>query len=409
MKETVDVAIVGAGPYGLSLAAHLRGAGIRYRQFGLPLNLWHTAMPQGMYLKSQGFASSLSDPSGRYTLAAFCRETGRDYADCGVPVSLETFRAYGEWFQQHQAPDVEEVLVTEITGRQGNYELVLSNGDRARARTVVVATGIEHFARIPGALSGLPSELCSHSSAHVDLGAFRGREVVVIGAGQSALESAALLHESGAAVRLVARTSGISWNGLPLALDRPLLRRMREPEAGLGSGWSTWFYSRQPRWFRHLPALTRVRLARTAMGPAGAWWLRDRVEDRVPLQLDQSVQWAEPDNGHVRLGLRSSGGESSVLTAEHVIAATGYRPDIRRLPFLSPQLRAQLRTIDHTPHVGADFQSSVPGLFFMGAAVAPTFGPVMRFVYGSDYAVRLVTNRLAGSARTPRTVERAGR
>ncbi|RCW44425.1 NADPH-dependent L-lysine 6-monooxygenase-like protein [Halopolyspora algeriensis] len=409
MNETVDVAIVGAGPYGLSLAAHLRGAGVRYRQFGLPLNLWRTAMPRGMYLKSQGFASSLSDPSGRYTLAQFCRETGRDYADCGMPVSLKTFLAYGAWFQQHQAPDVEEVLVTEITGSRGQYELALSDGGYARARSVVVAAGVEHFAHIPGMLSGLPPELCSHSSAHTDPGAFRGREVVVLGRGQSALEFAALLHESGASVQLVTRAPGISWNGLPLDPARPLLRRLREPEAGLGSGWGTWFYSRHPRWFRHLPAPTRVQLARTALGPAGAWWLRDRVEERFPTRLGHSLQWAEPAGDRVRLRLRGPGGEASTLTAEHVIAATGYRPDAGRLPFLSSQLRARLRTIDRTPQVEWDFQSSVPGLFFMGAAVAPTFGPVMRFVYGADYAARLVTSRLAAGARTSRTVEGAGR
>lgn len=409
MKETVDVAIVGAGPYGLSLAAHLRGAGVRYRQFGLPLNLWRTAMPQGMYLKSQGFASSLSDPDGAYTLAAFCRETGRDYADCGVPVSLENFLDYGRWFRQRQALEVEEVLVTDISSRGGHYELALSDGERTRARAVVVATGIEHFSRIPQALSCLPPELCSHSSAHVDLGAFRGREVVVVGAGQSALESAALLHESGAAVHIVARAPGIAWNGLPLALDRPLWQRMREPEAGLGSGWSTWFYSRQARWFRHLPVPTRVRLARTAMGPAGAWWLRERVEGRVPTRLNSYLEWAAPGSHRVRLGLRGADGESSVLTADHVIAATGYRPDIERLPFLGQRLRTQLRTVDRTPQVGWDFQSSSPGLFFMGPAVTPTFGPAMRFVYGADYAVRLVTSRLATNGVRRRPAVGAGR
>lgn len=410
MNGTVEVAIVGAGPYGLSLAAHLRAAGVRYRQFGIPLSLWRTAMPHGMYLKSQGFASNLSDPGGTHTLAAFCRQEGLHYADYGVPVSLQTFISYGRWFQQHHAPDVEELLVDDLRAEGGEYELTLSDGERVRARKVVVASGVEHFSRVPEAVSGLPAHVSSHSSAHVDLGVFSGHEVIVLGAGQSALETAALLNEAGASVRLVARRPKVSWNGLPLDPNRPLLRRLREPEAGLGSGWSTWFYSCQPSLYRRLPVSTRVRLARTAMGPAGAWWLRRRVEGQVPLLLNHAVRWAEPDVDGVRMGLEGPGGRAVELRADHVISATGYRPDLTRLPFLSAQLRGRLRMLDDTPDVDADFQSSVAGLYFVGPAVTPTFGPVMRFVYGADYAVRAVTASLVpGSSRRAGAVEGARR
>ncbi len=399
MNDTVEVAIVGAGPYGLSLAAHLRGAGVRYRQFGVPLSLWRTAMPHGMYLKSQGFASNLSDPDGTHTLAAFCHREGLHYADYGVPVSLETFVSYGRWFQRHWAPDIEEILVSDIAGGPGAYELTLTDGERVRARKVVVATGVEHFSRLPGVLADLPAHTCSHSSAHVDLGVFSGREVIVVGAGQSALETAALLSESGAAVRIVARSPRVVWNGFPLDPRRPLLQRMREPEAGLGSGWSTWFYSCHPSLFRRLPVSTRVRLARTAMGPAGAWWLRRRVDGRVPFLLDHTLRSAQPDADGVRLGLESAGGRTVEVRADHVISATGYRPDLGRLPFLNARLARRLRVLDKTPRVGADFQSAVPGLYFIGPAVTPTFGPVMRFVYGADYAVRNVTGSLVSTGK----------
>lgn len=235
MSDLVDVAIVGAGPYGLSLAAHLRRAGLSYRQFGLPMNLWRAHMPRGMYLKSQGFASNLSDPDGTHTLRNFCLETGRRYADYGVPVSLENFVDYGEWFQQGRGLDVEEELVADIEQRPGRFELTLSSGERVEASQVVVAVGVEYFARIPGVFSELPAELCTHSSVHDDLSSFDGQDVIVVGAGQSALETAALLHENGANARLVARAPGIAWNGKPLLPDRPLWSRMREPEAGLGS------------------------------------------------------------------------------------------------------------------------------------------------------------------------------
>jgi FAD-dependent urate hydroxylase len=398
MSGTVDVAIVGAGPYGLSVAAHLRGAGPSFRHFGLPMKLWRENMPRGMFLKSQGFASNLSDPDGAFTLEAFCRTTGRRYADYGLPVSLDTFVAYGQWFQTQRAPGVEETLVTRVAAKDGQFELGLANGDVAHARQVVLAIGVEHFANMPEQLSGLPESLCTHSSAHTDLSVFRGQQVIVVGAGQSALETGALLHEAGASVQVVMREAAVRWNGEPLALDRPLVQRMREPEAGLGSGWGTWFYSRKPGLFRHLPESTRVRRARTALGPAGASWLRERVEGKIPLLTGCALDWAKAEGNGVHLGLVTGSGERSELAADHVIAATGYRPDILRMSFLDQSLASRLRTVANSPAVGRDYESSVPGLFVVGPAVAPTFGPVMRFVYGADHAAGTVGRRLASTA-----------
>jgi hypothetical protein len=394
MNDPVEVAIVGAGPYGLSLGAHLRAASVPFRQFGLPMQLWRDAMPAGMFLKSQGFASNLSDPAGRHTLRAFCASTGRDYADYGLPVPLETFVAYGDWFQQAEIPHLEELMVSDVTRTGENFQLTLSDGRTALARKVVVATGVQHFAHLPGSLAALPAHMCTHTSAHNDLGVFADREVAVLGAGQAALESAALLHESGARVTVVARASELVWSGAPLPDQRSLRRRLREPEAGLGSGWATWFYSTQPDLYRRLPAARRVRTARTALGPAGAFWLRPRVEGKVRTLVGHAVRWADPGAGGVQLGLGVNGGSTREVTAEHVLAATGYRPDLDRLTFLDARLRSAVRTLAGTPDVGSDFQSSVTGLYFVGPAVAPTFGPVMRFVYGADFAARTVAREL---------------
>jgi thioredoxin reductase len=397
MSDVVDVAIVGAGPYGLSLAAHLRAAGVDYRHFGLPMRLWRSAMPQGMFLKSQGFASNLSDPRGTHTLEAFCTQTGRPYKSYGLPVALDTFVGYGQWFQSGLGLAVEEVLVTDLARLNGGFELTLATGERVAARKVVVAIGVEHFAYVPPPLSPLPSSMCTHSSAHTDLGAFRGREVVVVGAGQSALETAALLHEQGASVQVLAQENALAWNGEPLALDRPLLQRLKEPESGLGSGWSTWLYSNHPDLFRHLPRSTRVYRARTALGPAGASWLRERVNGQFPVRTGHSITWAKPQDGGVRLGV-AAGGTSSELAADHVIAGTGYRTDLTRLQFLDDGLRSALRTLAGSPVTGGDYQSSVAGLYFVGPAVAPTFGPVMRFVFGSHHAATVVARQLAGTS-----------
>ena len=403
MNGTTDVAIVGAGPYGLSVAAHLRRSGRSVRHFGLPMHLWRANMPRGMFLKSQGFASNLSDPAAKLTLSAFCRVTGRPYADYGLPVPLDTFVAYGQWFQSAADLDVEEVLVTGVSPAGSDYELTLTGGETLRAHQVVVAVGVEHFAYLPEQLAGLPAGACTHSSAHTDLAAFAGERVTVVGAGQSALESAALLHEHGAQVQIVMRKERVVWNGAPLLPDRPLLQRLREPEAGLGSGWGTWFYSTRPGSFRHLPESTRVTRARTALGPAGASWLRGRVEGEFPVLTGHRLDWAVAGPEGVRLGLVSGTGASSTgarteVAADHVIAATGYRPDLSRLTFLDEGLRSRLRTVAGTPVVDRDYQTSAPGLYVVGPGVAPTFGPVMRFVYGADHAARTVGRRLAGPA-----------
>jgi hypothetical protein len=394
MNDPVEVAIVGAGPYGLSVGAHLRAEGVPFRQFGLPMQLWRDAMPAGMFLKSQGFASNLSDPAGRHTLRAFCASTGRDYADYGLPVPLETFVAYGDWFQRAEIPHLEELMVSDVTQAGENFQLTLSDGSTALARKVVVATGVQHFAHLPGSLAALPAHMCTHTSAHDDLGEFADREVAVLGAGQSALESAALLHEAGARVTVVARASELVWSGAPLPGQRSIRRRLREPEAGLGSGWAIWFYSNQPDLYRRLPAARRVRTARTALGPAGSFWLRPRVEGKVRTLVGHTVRWADPGPGGVQLGLGVNGGSTTEVTTEHVLAATGYRPDLDRLTFLDARLRSAVRTLACTPDVGSDFQSSVTGLYFVGPAVAPTFGPVMRFVYGADFAARTLAREL---------------
>jgi thioredoxin reductase len=404
MRNVVDVAIVGAGPYGLSVAAHLRPLGVRLRTFGLPMNLWQ-AMPSGMFLKSQPFASNLSDPARACTLEAFCRATDRPYVSHGAPVALDTFLAYGRWFQRSRVPDLEEVLVTHVGWEGGLFALTLSTGEVAYARAVVVAAGVEHFAHLPEPFAALPSHLCTHSSAQPDLSVLAGRDVTFIGGGQSALESAALASEHGATVRVVVREPRLYWNGPPLTPDRSPLRRLSEPEAGLGSGWSSWFYSTRQGLFTYLPARKRAEIARTALGPAGAYWLRPRVEDRFPVLIGHRVTGVESGDGSVRLRLRDGGHRAKEVVTEHVIAATGYRPDLQRLRFLDGELTARLRTHGAAPHVGRDFQSSVPGLYFTGPAVAATFGPAMRFVYGTDFAARRLSRRLALALdRRPTTV-----
>ncbi|WP_133899823.1 NAD(P)-binding domain-containing protein [Streptomyces sp. KS 21] len=413
-----DLVVVGAGPYGLSIAAHAAAAGLGVRVLGRPMASWRDHMPEGMYLKSEPWSSNLSAPGGRHTLAAYCATRGLA-AEHGSPLPIGTFSSYGMWFARRAAPEVEEVTVTEVSPQGDGFLVRTAEGPPLLARTVAIAVGVMPFVHFPEALRDLPPGHCSHSSGHRDLARFAGREVAVVGAGQAALETAALLAENGARPCLVARRSRLNWNTVPQPLERPALRALRDPHSGLGTGWRSWVWSELPWAVRRLPAPTRERIAATALGPAGAWWLRDRFERSVPVLLGHRLHRAVPVGGRTRLGLTTAAGESVVLDVAHVVAATGFAPHLDRLELLDARLRAVLGTVGDsgTPELSAGFESSWPGLFFAGLLTAPSFGPSMRFVHGAGFtAGRLVggvrkrlgaRGRPAGSAGTVRP-DRAG-
>jgi NADPH-dependent glutamate synthase beta subunit-like oxidoreductase len=392
MSESTQVAIIGAGPYGLSLAAHLRGRGIDFRIFGTPLHSWRAQMPKGMFLKSEGFASNLYDPDGSFTLERFCADKGLGYADYNHPVPLETFCAYGLAFQQRFAPLLEDEAVVALERADETFRLGLDNGETLTAQNVVVAVGAGHFRFVPDALKALPEGYLSHSVDHHDLSRFAGRDVIVVGGGASAIDLVAALDEAGANARLVARRAALRWN---TPAHRPGWKRWY-PMSGLGGGWPNRFYENAPMLFRRLPDEMRTRIVRSWLGPSGAWPVRERVE-RAPLFLGQTLRSAQVRNGKVHLGVTGPGGDKE-LSADHVIAATGYRVDLRALAFLEAGLRARVSTIEGAPALSPDFESSVSGLHFVGVAAANTFGPVMRFLLGARYAARRISRHVANGA-----------
>jgi len=207
----LNTAIIGAGPYGLSIAAHLRSRGITFRIFGRPMDSWRAHMPKGMQLKSDGFASNISDPDDQFTLEKFCAQEGIEYSHTGIPVRLDTFTRYGLAFKERMVPELEDKLVVSIERSAQGYLLQLDTGEGINAKNVVLAVGITHFDYVPETLAQLPPEFLSHSSRHHDVEQFRSREVVVIGGGSSALDWAALLQEAGADVRLVARQEALKF------------------------------------------------------------------------------------------------------------------------------------------------------------------------------------------------------
>ena len=393
----VENIIVGAGPYGLSVAAHLRAAHVNFQIIGHPMESWRKHMPIGMALKSEVLASDLSDADGRYTLQQFSAVRGRQYHPEGVPLPLQEFLDYAMWFQRQAVPDIKDAEVIRLSQRAGGFELMLDTGETAMAKRVILAMGHLPFRHIPSSVSHLPRELVSHSSDHCDLSQFVGKDVTIIGCGQSGLETAALLHEKGANVRVLARVRSIDWNA-DIRPSNSLIDRWRNPDDGLGSGWHNAAKSELPRLFSFLPVRVRHGIVAKANGPVGSWWIKDRLIGKVPMLTGREIIGAAERNGKLSLFVRSSTGVERSST-DHLIAATGYTVDVNRLSWIDEKSRSNIRSFRGAPVLSSILESSVRGLYFIGLPSALSFGPVMRCVYGTKYTAAILTSHLRSVAR----------
>jgi len=349
-----------------------------------------------MKLKSEGFATNLSDPDRQFTLGAYCAEQGIPYSDTGLPVPLETFVAYGQAFQKRFAPNLEDKTVVSLERTPAGFDLRLDDGERVAARRVVLAAGIRSFGYIPPELADLPEEYLSHSANYSDLTHFAGRDVVVIGAGASAMDLAALLRQQGASVTVVARRSVVKFQS-PLG-PRTLYDKIRAPMTMLGPGWKSVLCTKAPLLFHMMPEAFRVDVVRRYLGPGPAWFVRDQVEGRIPIITGVQVTEARVENDRAHLTLSQGDGRAIGISADHIIAATGYKVDVGRLSFLSSQIQSDLRRADQAPALSTNFESSVPGLYFVGTASANSFGPMLRFVAGADFTARRLSAHLSASA-----------
>lgn len=389
-----EIAIVGAGPYGLSLAAHLRVLGLPFRIIGRVMETWQEQMPEGMLLKSDGFASDLSDPRGTFRLHHYCEERQLPYHATCVPVELSTFSGYGVEFQRRMVPELEQAKLVELARRDGGFLLTLDTGETFAARMVVLAVGISHYAYIPPVLGSLTAGALSHSSQVRRPAKFSGKSVAVVGSGASAIDLSALLYEAGATVTIVSRRNALKFHNKPRARERSLWEKMRRPGSGLGPGWKSRLLTEFPHWFRLLPVRLRLDLLRRLLGPSGGWPMRERVVGKVTVRTGMTLRGAEMRDDRVLLVLSGKDGAIEQIEFDHVVAATGYKVDLRRLPFLGDDLKRQIRAAEHMPVLSSHFESSVPGLYFVGISSALTFGPMMRFAYGAAYTARRLEQHL---------------
>lgn len=392
MRPDCEVAILGAGPYGLAVASHLRRAGVDARVFGRPMSFWRDHMPAGMFLRSNWGATNIADRRGELTLEAYQADSGASFS---APVPLSDFVEYGLWFQRHAVADVDTRLVNRVERSRVGLRIVLDDLESVQARRVVVSAGIGPFAWLPPSLTGLPPHLVSHSSAHRDLGTFADKQVLVLGGGQSALESAALLHETGAAVEVLVRSPRVIWlrgGTIHKRLGRATPIFYGPTDVG-PAGMSRLLA--HVGLSRRLPHPVLRRLERRAIRPAGSRWLVDRLAD-VPITVGRAASSAEAVDGRVQVKLD----DGSARLVDHVLCGTGYRVDIGRYEFLPSELIQMIVRANGYPRLGRGFESSVPGLHFVGAPAAWSYGPVMRFVSGTWYTGRALTRAI--SARKPK-------
>ena len=395
MTVETEVVIIGAGPYGLSVAGHLKAGGVSFRIFGSPMRFWRD-MPHSMYLKSFAYATSVYTPAN---YIGFEKYSAEHNLETDEPCAIVDFASYGEYVQKLNIPELEEVDVAAVQARADHFLVTLENGATVTARNVVVATGLKAFWRVPRELEGLPPSLVSHTSAHNSVDHFRDKTVFVIGAGQSALQACALLHEAGSRVELFVRGGSIRFSNR-MKQNRSLFERIRNPRGKLGVGLKTWIIATFPFIVFYVPDRWRVPFVKSYLGPNVAWWLRERVTDKFPIHLNTAVEAARDESGALEVRLRNRAtGAVDVRQCDHLISGTGFEIDIDRLDFLAPDLRAKIARIERSVRLDRHFQSSVRGLYFVGTASAMSFGPLFRFVSGAEYTSKVILAHLRHVAR----------
>lgn len=376
--QTCEVAIIGAGPYGLSSAAYLGAAGVETRIFGDPMSFWQNQMPTGMCLRSNLGASHIADPKGVFTLNKYCEQSGESISK---PIPINLFVNYGLWYQRQAVPHVEKRTVAHIDRSGRGFKVRLEDGEEFVSRRVVVATGIGSFATRPEIFQRVPNTFVSHSSEHKDFNKLKGQTIAVIGGGQSALESAALLQEAGIEVEVIARKQKLNWVGLhPRLHHLGLISSLLYSDRDVGPAGLSRLVA-MPHMFRRFPRSFQNRTAYRAIRPAVAGWLAPRLKN-IPLTLGRQIVSAQPLGKRLQLRLD----DDTDRVVDHAILATGYRVNVSRYPFLSSSIASNIRNVDGYPVLMRGLESSVTGLHFAGKPAAWSFGPILGFVSGAEFA-----------------------
>lgn len=366
--------IVGAGPFGLSMAARAQALGIDHVVIGRPMSFWKTHMPRGMVLRS-GCDWHL-DPAERDTIERFLETRNQTPRDV-EPLSLDLYLEYAEWFEKSKGIRALPTRVNRLDWSDDRFAATLDDGSVVTADRVLLALGFASFAHVPDELAAIvPADRSSHACDFSVPGEFRGQRVLIVGGRQSAFESAALLAEEGAAaVHVCHRHDTPAFVASDWSWVTPLLERIGD----------------EPGWYRGLSDAEREALdarfwaeGRLKLEP----WLGPRVRhEAVAIRPRTRLVGCEEGAGALRIQLDS--GER--LDVDHVLYATGYKVDMRRVPLLEAgNLLDRIECRDGFPLLDESLQSTVPGLFVTSLAAARDFGLFFAFTAAVRASARIV-------------------
>ncbi len=398
-RPDVEVAVIGAGPYGLATAAHLKSAQVATKAFGEPMSFWQQNMPEGMKLRSPWIASHIAHPIDEYSLDAYALTRGFTRHE-QMPVG--EFIRYGRWFQTNSVPDVDRRKIKRVERSHFGFRLCLEDGDSVSAERVVIAMGLKHQEFRPSVFAELPETLVSHTCEHVSFDRFRAKRVAVIGRGQSACETAALLSEAGAEVELISRGE-VLWlgsdhqEGMEHSALAWRLRKLMMTRGAVGPFPLNWF-AEAPSLVHLLPQAVRDDFNDGCLRAKASGWLRNRF-DAVRISINQTLRAARAVESGIVLDL-----DNGPATFDHVILGTGYKIDIANLGVLDPPLITEIAAVNGSPQLRIGMESTAAGLHFVGATAVNSFGPLMRFVWGAGFAARslarvVVANRASVARR----------
>lgn len=374
MRST-DLLVVGAGPFGLALAAEAGHHGVRYLQVGRPMAFWRDHMPAGMLLRS---ASDWHlDPHGRATIEAFLAERGMVPADAD-PLSRELYLDYCAWFAREKSIEADPQHVVRLDPAGDGFLATLEDGSVVAARAVVLALGMGPHRMVPAELAALlPAGRWQHTCDAVDLTGARGRRYLLVGGRQSAFEWAALLAEAGArSVDVVHRHPSPAFAAADWTWVTPVVEQL----------------ARDPGWFHRLPAAEqdgyRARLWSEGRLKVEPWLAARLPADVVRVRPGRSLVSATVDDqGAVEVLLD----DGEPVTVDEVLLATGYRAHVDDLHLLSGGTLPPLAHHDGVPDLDDTFQTSVPGLFVTSLPATSHFGPFFGFTIAARMSASVIT------------------